>query len=74
MKGIERHKAIKKAAGDHWMQHAVKHPGSFTKTAKEHGRSVHAEAEADKHKSGKEGMRARLALVFEKARHKKRSK
>jgi hypothetical protein len=63
---------IKKAAEGHWIEHAVKKPGSFTRTAKQHGRSVHGEAEADRHKSGKEGKRARLALIFEKMRkHKK---
>lgn len=36
--------------------------GSFTRIAKSHGRSVHAEAEADKHKAGKVGKKARFAL------------
>lgn len=57
---------IKKAASDHWMEHAVKKPGSFTRIAKAHGRSVHAEAEKDKHASGKEGQKARFALIAEK--------
>jgi len=43
--------------------------GSFTKIAKSHGRSVHAEAEHDKHKSGKVGGKARMALAFAAARH-----
>lgn len=57
-----------------WMQHEAqreKHAGtkgSFTRIAHAHGRSVHAEAEADKHKSGKVGQKARMALVFENAR------
>lgn len=42
--------------------------GSFTRIAKSHGRSVHAEAEHDKHKSGKVGQKARMALAFASAR------
>jgi len=42
--------------------------GSFTRIAKAHGRSVHAEAEHDKHKSGKIGQKARMALAFAKAK------
>lgn len=41
--------------------------GSFTRIAKEHGRSVPAEARADEHKPGKIGKKARMALVFEEA-------
>lgn len=74
MKEIERHRSIKKAAGDHWIQGAVKHPGSFTRSAKAHGKTVHEYAEEEKHASGKTGLRARLALTFAKMRHKKRSK
>lgn len=67
-----RAESIKKAAGDHWIAGAVKHPGSFTKTAKKAGKSVHEEAEDKKHASGKTGRRARLALAFEKiAKHRK---
>jgi hypothetical protein len=54
----------------HWMQSAVKHPGSFTRAAKAHGMSVHAYAEKEKHAPGKLGRRARLALTFEKEAHK----
>ena len=54
-----------------WIQGAIKKPGSFTKTANADHKSVHAEAEKDKHKSGKTGERARLALTFESMRHKK---
>lgn len=61
-----RASSIKKAAGEHWIQGAVKHPGSFTKTAKRAGKTVHEEAEDEKHASGKVGKRARLALIFEK--------
>jgi len=55
----------------HWIQGAVKHPGSFTRTAEHDHKSVHAEAEKDKHLSGKKGARARLALTFESMRHRK---
>ena len=63
--------AIKKATASHWIQGAVKHPGSFTRTAKKAGKSVHEEAEDEKHASGTLGRRARLALTFEKMRRKK---
>jgi hypothetical protein len=43
--------------------------GSFTRIANRHGRSVHAEAEADKHKPGKIGKKARMALVFASTKH-----
>lgn len=43
--------------------------GSFTRIAEGHGRTVHEEAVADEHKSGKVGKKARMALAFEKARH-----
>lgn len=57
-----------------WMQHAAERmkekgtKGSFRAIAHRHGRSTHAEAEADKHKSGKIGQKARMALAFAKAR------
>ena len=57
-----------------WLSHEAereKHAGtkgSFSRIAQRHGRSTHAEAVADKHKSGKIGKKARMALVFEKAR------
>jgi len=60
---------IKKAVSDHWIQGAVKHPGSFTRAAKAHGKSVHEYAEEEKHASGTVGRRARLALTFAKMRH-----
>lgn len=58
-----------------WMSHEAareKHAGtkgSFTRIAERHGRSVPEEAEADKHKSGKTGQKARMALAFAAARH-----
>ena len=58
-----------------WMQRESqreKHAGtkgSFTRIAQSHGHSVHEEAELDKHKSGKVGAKARMALAFASARH-----
>ena len=58
-----------------WMQEAREGmkargtEGSFRAIAKRHGRSTHEEAEHDKHKSGKIGMKARFALAAESARH-----
>jgi len=43
--------------------------GSFTRIAHAHGRSVPEEAQHDKHKPGKTGKKARLALAFASARH-----
>lgn len=51
-----------------WLQKATERmkkkgtEGSFTRIAKRHGRSVHAEAVADKHKGGKLGKKANFAL------------
>lgn len=42
--------------------------GSFTRIAQRHGRTVHEEAEADKHKGGTVGKKALMALAFAKAR------
>jgi hypothetical protein len=42
--------------------------GSFSALAHRKGHSTHQEAEMDKHKSGKVGKKARLALAFESAR------
>lgn len=41
--------------------------GSFTRIARAHGRSVQAEAQADKHKPGKVGQKARMALIYARA-------
>lgn len=60
-------------ASNRWMQRESereKHAGtkgSFRRIAERHGRSTHEEAEADKHKSGKVGKKARMALAFESA-------
>ena len=53
-----------------WIAGAIKKPGSFTKSAKSAGKSVHEFAELKKHASGKVGQRARLALTLGKM-HKK---
>ena len=53
-----------------WIAGAIKHPGSFTKSAKKAGESVHEFAEEKKHASGKTGQRARLALTLGKMRSK----
>lgn len=42
--------------------------GSFTRIAKSHGRSVPEEAQHDKHKPGKIGAKARMALRFAAAK------
>ena len=58
-----------------WMQHEAqreKHAGtkgSFTRIAHAHGRSVPEEAQHDKHKPGKIGQKARMALAFASANH-----
>lgn len=36
-----------------WIQGAVKHPGSETLRAKEHGRSLHEQEEVDSHSKNK---------------------
>lgn len=66
-------------AGNRWMQgvkRSIKHRGTegvFSGAAHRHGESTHAYAEEKKHSPGKVGVgkRARLALAFESARHKK---
>lgn len=59
---------------EHWIKSAIKHPGSFTKSAKRAGEGVHAYAEKEKHAGGVLGKRARLALTLGKMHHKKASK
>jgi hypothetical protein len=62
-------------ATNRWMQKAADKmkekgtEGSFRRIAHAHGRSTHEEAEHDKHKSGKVGQKARMALAFAAARH-----
>lgn len=46
----------------------VRHPGSFSRSAKKADMSTHAYAEKKKDASGTMGKRARLALTFEKMR------
>lgn len=52
-----------------WIQGAIKHPGSFSKSAKAAGKSVSEFAQEHKHDSGKTGQRARLALVLKGLRN-----
>ena len=54
-----------------WTAGAIKHPGSFTKSANKAGKGVHEFAELKKHASGTLGKRARLALTLE-GMHKKK--
>lgn len=55
-----------------WIQKAHLKEGSFTKSADKAGESVHEHAEKEKGAPGKEGERARLALVFEKMAHRRK--
>ena len=50
----------------HWIAGAIKHPGSFTRSAKAAGKGVHQYAEEKKHAGGTLGKRARLALTLSK--------
>jgi hypothetical protein len=43
---------------------AIKHPGRMKRLAKKHGRSTHAEMEADKSKGGSLGRAANLGLTL----------
>lgn len=52
-----------------WIQGAIKHPGSFTKSAQAAGKGVQEYAREKKHAKGKLGRRARLALTLSKMHH-----
>ena len=52
------------ADNKHWIQGAVKHPGSFRAAAKKHGLSTQAYAEKKKDAGGTTGKRAQLALTL----------
>lgn len=52
-----------------WIQSAIKHPGSFTRSAKKAGKSVGEFAEEHKHDSGTTGRRARLAITLRGMHH-----
>lgn len=64
-------------AADHWMagvKRGIKKRGTegvFKRAAQDRGESTHQFAEEDKHKTGKMGARARLALAYESARSKR---
>jgi len=49
-----------------WIKGAIKHPGSFTASAKRAGKSVAEYAQEEKHAKGVLGRRARLALTLRK--------
>lgn len=64
-------------AANRWMQKESQreaHAGTkgvFSSAAKRAGKSTHEFAEEHKHSKGKVGKRARLALAFASAKHKK---
>jgi hypothetical protein len=47
-----------------FIQKAIKHPGSFTRSAKKAGMSVGAYAQKEKSAGGVTGKRARLAITL----------
>lgn len=55
-------------AGKNWIAGAIKHPGSFTKSAKAAGESVKEFAKEKEHAKGTLGKRARLAQTLSKLR------
>lgn len=56
------------AAPDHWIQGAVKEPGSLTRIASRAGQSPMGFARAHYHDSGKVGQKARFAVNAQKRR------
>jgi hypothetical protein len=54
-----------------WIKGAIKHPGSFTRSAKKAGMSVSAFAQKKKGAKGTLGKRARLAITLKKLGKKK---
>lgn len=54
-----------------WIQEAIKHPGSFSKSAARAGKSTREFAEEKKNAGGKVGKKARLALTLMAMHHKK---
>lgn len=61
-------------ASGNFMAGAVKHPGAATAAAKAEGLTVHEWAVKHQHDSGVTGQRARLALIFEHAANKRKTK
>lgn len=55
-----------------WISGAIKHPGSFTHSAKRAGMSVGAYAQKEKGAGGTLGRRARLAITLRRMGHAKR--
>jgi len=69
-KSPSKHKASKKSDSGKWIQKAIKHPGSFTKQAKEHHQGVqefarHVSANPTKY-SATTRKRAALAKTLKK--------
>lgn len=56
-------------AEKHWIQDAIKKPGSFTKQADKAGKSVSEFAQEKKDAPGKTGQRARLAITLKGLRN-----
>lgn len=53
-------------ADKNFIQHAIKHPGALTASAKKAGMSPMAYARKHKHSKGKTGQRARFALLLQR--------
>lgn len=58
-------------AKKHWIQGAIKHPGSFKKAAEAAGKTTREFAAEHEHDSGTLGNRARLAETLMGMHHKK---
>jgi len=56
-----------------WIESAIKHPGSLTKSAERAGESTSKFAQEKKNSPGVLGKRARLAITLGKMRSKKSS-
>lgn len=56
-----------------WISGAIKHPGSFSKSAKRAGKTTREYAREKSGASGTTGRRARLALTLMGMHHKGRS-
>lgn len=57
-----------------WISKAIKHPGSFSASAKRAGKSTSEFAHEKEHAGGKIGRRARLALTLMAMRHRSKGK
>lgn len=61
--------AVDAGPSRNFIQKAIKHPGSFTRSAKAAGKGVQEYAREKQHAKGKTGKRARLALTLAKMHH-----